>query len=177
MPLVDWQISHLIKEHEMIDPFDVANLSSMGYDLSLDRYFKVPIQDAEEQIIDPFNPPNFLDKICEEYIIIPPHGFVLGCTLERIRMPNSLIGICLGRSTYARSGVISHVTPIEPGWEGYITIEVSNTNPLPVKVWIGKGITQVVFFEADTLPSRDYVAKGGRYQNQARAPVQGKSSN
>lgn len=172
MILVDMQI--IMAEEGFIKPLNPKRVSSMGYDLSLGYEFKVPVTDTEEQIIDPFNPPKFQDKYCSDYIVIPPQGFILGTSIERLEIPIDVLGICLGRSTYARAGIITHVTPLEPGWRGNVTIEISNTNPLPVKVWCNRGITQVIFLRSDMLPLLDYAAKGGRYQDQTGV-TQGKS--
>jgi len=150
----------------LIVPFIKDHLNPTGYDLTLGSHFRVPIREGEEQVIDPFHPPEFAPIEAAESIIIPPHSFVLGSSVEYIRMPPDLVGICLGRSTYARAAIITNVTPLEPGWEGNVTIEISNTNPLPVRVFVGKGIIQVLFFKADEMPSKDYVAKGGRYNMQ-----------
>ena len=166
MPLSDGQIHNLAVLEKLLDPYYSKNLNSCGYDLTLGSEFKVPALDTENWVIDPFYPPPYIDQHRDDYIIIPPHSFVLGVSVEHLIMPPDIIGICLGRSTYARSGVISHVTPLEPGWRGQVTIEISNTNQLPVKVWVGKGITQVVFFRAEKMPLLDYERKGGRYQDQ-----------
>ncbi len=166
MLLTDRQITSLALEHQMISPFDPLKLNSCGYDLTLGSDFKIPALDSEQYVVDPFNPPSFIDKVCLNFIIIPPNSFVIGASKEYLTMPPDILGVCLGRSTYARAGVISHVTPLEPGWKGNVTIEISNTNPLPVKVWVDKGITQVIFLRASEMPQKDYVAKGGRYQNQ-----------
>jgi len=166
MSLSDGQITKLALEKKLLSPFRPGNLNSCGYDLTLGSEFKVPALDTENWVIDPFNPPPYIDKHRDDYIIIPPYSFVLGVSVEHLIMPSDIIGICLGRSTYARSGVISHVTPLEPGWRGEVTIEISNTSQLPVKVWVGKGITQAVFFRADEMPLMDYGRKGGRYQDQ-----------
>ena len=150
----------------MILPFDPKRLNSYGYDLTLAEEFLIPREDMENPVVDPFNPPEFEKRTASAFIIIPPNSFILGRSVERMKMPRDVTGICLGRSTYARAGVISHVTPLEAGWEGTVTIEISNTNRLPVKVRVGEGITQVLFFRGDLPPERDYVAKGGRYQGQ-----------
>lgn len=173
MPLVDWEIEDWSVEEQLIRPFNPGRLSSMGYDLTLSSAFMIPITDSEQQIVDPFDPPEFQRVSRPDSIIVPPHSFVLGCSVERISLPETLIGICLGRSTYARAGIVTHVTPLEPGWIGFVTIEISNTNPLPVRVWVGKGITQVVFFQSDEKPFRSYSSKGGRYQFQ-EGVVQGR---
>lgn len=170
--LVDFQIramataTPLTGEAPLLDPFDERCLSSMGYDLRLGHDFLIPVLDTEEQVVDPFNPPPFAKRTVKDSIIIPSGGFVLGSSIEYIRMPHYLVGVCLGRSTYCRAGVLTHVSPLEPGWHGNATIEISNTNPLPVRVWCERGITQVQFTASEVAPERDYSQKGGRYQGQ-----------
>lgn len=167
--LNDEQISKLVKTHDLIHPFSENRLNSFGYDLALASDFLIPTpQYNRVLVIDPLD----IDKTTfqefnAEHCIIPPNSFVLGRSIEKIRMPNNLLGLCLSRSTYARCGIITCVTPLEPGWEGIVTIEISNTNQLPAKVHTGKGIVQVIFLTGDT-PLRDYVSKGGQYQGQDR---------
>lgn len=168
--LPDHEILRLVNEKGLLSPFAFERLNPYGYDLTLAGDFLIPDLNSEHQVIDPFNPPAFqshyVDSLAMPYIIIPPHHFVLGRSVEHVRMPRDVIGICLGRSTYARAGVLSHVTPLEAGWEGTVTIEISNTAPLPAKVHVHKGITQVVFLRGESQPERDYTQKGGRYQGQ-----------
>lgn len=174
MILADLEISRLVEFHQLLTPFNEKNLNSYGYDLTLADEFKVPELNTEQQVVDPFNPPPFAEILCKEYIIIPSRHFVLGRSVEQVKMPRDVTGICLGRSTYARAGVLVHVTPLEAGWEGTVTIEISNTNPLPVKVWVDRGITQVIFLKGRYPPKRSYVEKGGRYQGQTGV-TQGKA--
>ncbi len=166
MPLTDREIKERVVLEGMIDPFELKGLNSMGYDLRLAHEFLVPIIDPEELVIDPFNPPLHQSKEAQDYIIIPPHSFILGRSIEYLKIPKDVIGICLGRSTYSRSAIIPYITPLESGWHGTVTIELSNAHSVPVKVWVNVGITQVVFFQSETTPERDYVTKGGRYQGQ-----------
>lgn len=176
MPLVDSEIRAACIRESLIDGIREDCISSCGYDLRLSSEFKIPILDTEEYVVDPFLPPEFQNRTRNDFIIIPPHNFILGCSIEYVCMPSNLIGICLGRSTYARAGIITNVTPLEPGWKGQVTIEISNTNPLPVKVYVNEGITQVVFFQLDTLPTRDYAQKQGKYQG-TKGVVQGRRKN
>lgn len=166
MPLCDHQIRQHSENWGLLDPFSLASLSSCGYDLRLGPDFKIPNGYSPNQLVDPFDPPKFIDVHEDEFIVIPSNSFVLGSSIEYVKMPGNLVGICLGRSTYARAGVISHVTPLEPGWHGNVTIEISNTNSMPVKVYVGRGITQVVFFRLDGAPEKNYAQKGGKYQFQ-----------
>jgi len=163
--LRDADIRDLVRTVDMLNPFTGACLNSYGYDLCLGKEFKIPKWSKEISVVDPFEPPEFLSRVTEDFVLIPPGGFVLGHSKEYVRMPGNVTGICLGRSTYARAGVLVHVTPLEAGWEGVVTIEISNTGSLPVKVWVDRGITQVIFFRGE-YPLRDYVSKGGRYQGQ-----------
>lgn len=152
----------------MIWPFDPSRLNSFGYDLTLSDEFLIPVFDyVKLAILDPLAMGevefrNFKGDSC----IIPPNSFVLGKSVEVVRMPSNITGVCLGRSSYARCGVIVNTTPLEAGWHGTVTIEISNSTPLPVKAHAHKGICQVLFFEGRP-PERDYVQKGGRYQDQA----------
>ena len=185
MPLTDWQIRALCDTrtvgqtyrlpNPLLDPFDRDHLNPYGYDLTLGSEFLVPALSSQEswQVIDPFNPPQFEQQYHDDMIVIPPHHFVLGRSVEYLHMPKDAMGICMGRSTMARVGLLTNVTPLEAGWEGVVTIEISNTNPLPVMVHVGKGIVQVVFFRGEQMPQKDYVQKGGRYQGQ-RSVTQGK---
>jgi dCTP deaminase len=168
MLLVDHQIAQLIKNWTDANP---ADIQPCGYDLWLGENFLIPEWTTDYSsdrplAIDPFNPPIF-KKVKQEYaLVVPPNSFVLGESVEYIKMPSDTLGICLGRSTYARAGIITNITPLEPGWEGRLTIEISNSNPLPVLVYPNKAICQVIFLQADIKPLRDYVQKGGRYNKQ-----------
>lgn len=146
------------------DPVISWGLSSYGYDARLADEFMVP----RAGMLDPKHP-----DICrwESYksdsntLIIPPHGFVLARTVERFKMPDDVMAICVGKSTYARNGLIVNVTPLEPGWEGFVTLELSNTTDLPSVVYVGEGICQFVFYRGER-PSVTYSDRNGKYQNQ-----------
>lgn len=141
-------------------------LSSYGYDIRCANEFQV-FKQRPDAVVDPksFNEENYTTVIADS-VIIPPNSFVLTRTVEYIKMPRDVIAICTGKSTYARCGIIANVTPIEPEWEGYITIELSNTTPIPAKVYANEGIAQLVFFKADSLCNISYKDKGGKYQGQ-----------
>lgn len=142
-------------------------LSSYGYDIRCANEFKVFHPNNKETIVDPknFKDDNY-ETVIADSVIIPPNSFVLTRTVEYIKMPRDVIAICTGKSTYARCGIIANVTPIEPEWEGYITIELSNTTPIPAKVYANEGIAQLVFFRASDICSTSYKDKGGKYQGQ-----------
>ncbi len=144
-------------------------LSSMGYDARLDRKFKVFSAVRCDVIVDPkkINERAFED-IEGDDLLIPPNGYALGSTVETFRIPDDVIAICLGKSTYARCGIICNVTPLEPGWQGTITIEISNSSPLPAKVYANEGIIQILFFRWAEKPEKTYGSKGGggKYQYQ-----------
>lgn len=159
----------------MIEPF-VENqvregvisygVSSYGYDMRVADEFKI-FTNVYSAIVDPknFSPQSFVDfkgDVC----IIPPNSFVLARSVEYFRIPRSVLTICLGKSTYARTGLIVNVTPFEPEWEGFVTLEISNTTPLPAKVYANEGISQVLFFEADEECEISYADKKGKYQGQ-----------
>jgi dCTP deaminase len=141
-------------------------LSSYGYDLRISNEFKI-FKGMNSSIIDPkrFDPSNFTD-FRGEVCIIPPNSFVLATSLEYFKIPRDVIAICLGKSTYARCGIVVNVTPLEPEWEGHITIEVSNTSPLPVKIYANEGIAQLIFLGAEELCMTSYADKIGKYQRQ-----------
>lgn len=171
----DSWIRQMAKEHKMIEPFidhqvrhDVISygLSSYGYDIRVTDEFKI-FTNVHSAIVDPknFNPDSFIDykgDVC----VIPPNSFVLARTVEYFRIPRNVITICLGKSTYARCGLIVNVTPFEPEWEGYVTMEISNTTPLPARVYANEGIAQVVFMEADEVCEISYADRKGKYQRQ-----------
>jgi len=165
----------MVREHAMIEPFAEKQvrdgrisfgLSSYGYDLRISDEFKI-FTNLNTKVVDPkdFDPGAFVDfkgDVC----IIPPNSFVLGKSVEYFRIPRNVITICVGKSTYARCGIITNVTPFEPGWEGYVTLEISNTTPLPAKVYAGEGIAQVLFFESDEECLVSYADRKGKYQAQ-----------
>ena len=171
----DRWITRMAKEHGMIEPFverQVSNgqvsfgVSSYGYDIRVGDEFKI-FTNVNSSIIDPkaFDPKSFIDfkgPVC----IIPPNSFALGRTVEYFRIPRNVLCTCLGKSTYARCGIIVNVTPFEPEWEGYVTLEISNTTPLPAKIYANEGIAQVLFFESDEECAISYKDRKGRYQGQ-----------
>ena len=141
-------------------------LSSYGYDMRIADEFKI-VNDAHSGIIDPkdFDEGTLVDfkgDVC----IIPPNSFVLARSFEYFRIPRNVLALCIGKSTYARCGLIVNITPLEPQWEGHITIEISNTTPLPVKIYANEGIAQVLFYKADRVCQHSYADKSGKYQGQ-----------
>mgnify|MGYP001582756989 CR=1 FL=1 len=170
MILADYEIEKLAIEEGMISPFDRSKLNPFGYDLTLAEEFLMPHPQGSfilnpldikgnEKMLRPAYP------LTGEFLVIPVNSFALGRSVEKLIMPKNIVGICLGRSSYARCGIITNVTPLEAGWEGVVTIEIANLGPWPVMVYVNKGITQVQFHQGNT-PRKDYVAKGGRYQGQ-----------
>lgn len=168
-------IRKMALEHAMITPFEdkqVAQgaisygVSSYGYDIRIADEFKI-FTNINSTIVDPksFDPKSFVDfrgPVC----IIPPNSFALGKTVEYFRIPRNVLTVCLGKSTYARCGIIVNVTPFEPEWEGFVTMEISNTTPLPAKIYANEGIAQVLFFEGDEPCQTSYADKKGKYQAQ-----------
>jgi len=142
-------------------------LSSYGYDLRVAPTFKV-FTNVNASIIDPkdFDENSFMLVEKQDYIIIPPNSFALGHSVEWIKMPRNVLAICLGKSTYARCGIVVNVTPLEPEWEGNITIEISNTTPLPAKIYCNEGIAQLIFFMGEHAPEVSYADRKGKYQGQ-----------
>ncbi len=169
--LPDWQIKRDVK----IEPFaDEASrpgvisygVSSYGYDVRVGRNFKV-FTNVYGALIDPknFSPTAFVD-IEGDFCVIPPNSFALAETVETFEIPRDVLATCLGKSTYARCGIIVNVTPLEPEWRGKITIEISNTTPLPAKIYANEGIAQILFFRAEAVCHTSYADKKGKYQNQ-----------
>ena len=171
----DHWIIKMAKEHKMIEPFVDGQVrdgvisygvSSYGYDIRVSNEFKV-FTNVYNSVVDP---KNFDDKsfveINDDVCIIPPNSFALARTVEYFRIPRSVITLCVGKSTYARCGIIVNVTPFEPEWEGYVTLEISNTTPLPAKIYANEGIAQVLFFESDEICDISYADKKGKYQKQ-----------
>jgi dCTP deaminase len=165
----------LIKEQVKIAPFDEGGphpgavsygLSSYGYDVRVGKRFKV-FSNVHSKVVDPkaFSDQTFVD-IEGDHCIIPPNSFALAETVETIHVPRGVIGICVGKSTYARCGIIVNVTPLEPEWRGRITIEISNTTPLPAKVYAGEGIAQIIFLKGEAECRTSYKDKKGKYQDQ-----------
>ena len=140
--------------------------SSYGYDIRCANEFKV-VSNINSTIVDPkdFDPASFVDVV-SDVCIIPPNSFALARTVEYVRIPRNVLTICLGKSTYARCGIIVNVTPFEPEWEGYVTLEFSNTTPLPAKIYANEGCAQVLFFEGDEECETSYRDRGGKYQGQ-----------
>jgi dCTP deaminase len=165
----------MAKEHQIIVPFEDRQvregvisygLSSYGYDIRVANEFKI-FTNVNSTIVDPknFDEQSFVDfkgDVC----IVPPNSFALARTVEYFRIPRNVLTICLGKSTYARCGIIVNVTPFEPEWEGFATLEISNTTPLPAKIYANEGIAQVVFFESDEVCEVSYADKKGKYQAQ-----------
>src|SRR5262249_27520095 len=160
-PFVDNQVRY-VNEKKVIS----YGLSSYGYDLRVAREFKV-FTNLYNSLVDPknFNEKAFVDLEADE-CIIPPNSFALARSIEYFRIPRDVLTLCIGKSTYARCGIIVNVTPFEPGWEGHVTLEISNTTPLPAKIYANEGIAQVVFFEADDVCEVSYKDKAGKYQKQ-----------
>jgi dCTP deaminase len=162
-------------EQGMIKPFEERQvraggisygLSSYGYDLRIADEFKI-FTNINNTIVDPkaFDPRSFVDyqgAVC----IVPPNSFALGRSVEYFKIPRNVLTICVGKSTYARCGIITNVTPFEPEWEGYVTLEISNTTPLPAKIYANEGIAQVLFFESDEACQVSYADRQGKYQGQ-----------
>ncbi|HZW04746.1 MAG TPA: dCTP deaminase [Anaerolineaceae bacterium] len=171
----DHWIRKMAVEHGMIEPFVDGQkragvisygLSSYGYDIRVADEFKI-FTNVYSAIVDPknFTSQSMIDfkgDVC----IIPPNSFALARTIEYFRIPRSVLTVCLGKSTYARCGIIVNVTPFEPEWEGFVTLEISNTTPLPAKIYSNEGIAQVLFFEGDEVCETSYADKQGKYQNQ-----------
>lgn len=175
----DQWIRQMSKKHGMIEPFidqqirvgekqNVISygLSSYGYDIRVSSEFKV-FTNVYNTIVDPkdFKNESFVD-ICDDVCIIPPNSFALARSVEYFRIPRDILTICLGKSTYARCGIIVNVTPFEPEWEGHVTLEISNTTPLPAKIYANEGLAQVVFFEAQEVCEISYADRKGKYMEQ-----------
>lgn len=175
MLIPDVEIRELAKRG-MIYPFFEGNnavgrlsngLSSYGYDITLAEEFKLFRHDAVGTVIDPKNfEPMHLQTLFGKECIIPAHSFVLSYSMEYFKIPRDLLGIVVGKSTYARCGLVVNITALEPAWEGQITIEISNTTPSPVKVYAGEGIAQVLFIRAEAECEKSYEEKKGKYQRQ-----------
>ena len=162
-------------EQGMIKPFEERQvrqgaisygLSSYGYDIRIADEFKI-FTNINTAIVDPkaFDPRSFVDYH-GDVALIPPNSFALGRSVEYFKVPRNVLTICVGKSTYARCGIITNVTPFEPEWEGYVTLEISNTTPLPARIYAHEGIAQVLFFEGDEPCETSYADKKGKYQAQ-----------
>jgi dCTP deaminase len=172
----DHWIKKMALEHRMIEPFAETQVrdgvisygvSSYGYDIRVADEFKI-FTNVYSAVVDPkhFDTKSMVD-FKGEVCVIPPNSFALARTIEYFRIPRSTLTVCLGKSTYARCGIIVNVTPFEPEWEGYVTLEISNTTPLPARIYSNEGIAQVLFFEADEPCDISYADKKGKYQKQA----------
>jgi len=171
----DHWIRKMALEQRMIEPFvdsQVRNgvisygVSSYGYDIRVADEFMI-FTNVHSAIVDPKNfDPKSMFEFKGDVCIIPPNSFALARTVEYFRIPRNVLTVCLGKSTYARCGLIVNVTPFEPEWEGYVTLEISNTTPLPAKIYANEGLAQVLFFEADEVCEVSYADKKGKYQKQ-----------
>ena len=173
--LSDRWIKKLVKEKNMITPFVSKQrrgkkisfgLSSFGYDARVSNEFKI-FTDVDSAVVDPKNFKNnsFVSRKIDE-CIIPPNSFVLASTVEYFKIPKDVLVICLGKSTYARCGIIVNVTPLEPGWEGHVTLEFSNTTPLPAKIYANEGVAQFIFLKGNETPEVTYSDRNGKYMKQ-----------
>ena len=167
------------QENQLINPFESKQIrevegekivsygvSSYGYDVRCSNEFKI-FTNTHSSIVDPkkFDPKSFVDVTAEQ-CIIPPNSFALARTVEYFKIPRSVLTLCLGKSTYARCGIIVNVTPLEPEWEGHVTLEFSNTTNLPAKIYANEGVAQMIFFESDQVCETSYKDRGGKYQGQ-----------
>jgi dCTP deaminase len=175
----DKWIREMAKSHQIITPFEADQVrrvnqrpvisygtSSYGYDVRCAREFKI-FTNINSSIVDPkaFDENSFVD-IVADVCVIPPNSFALARTVEYFRIPRDILTICLGKSTYARCGIIVNVTPLEPEWEGHVTLEFSNTTPLPAKIYANEGVAQMLFLGADEICELSYADRNGKYQGQ-----------
>jgi dCTP deaminase len=175
----DRWIRRMAEHHGMIEPFEPGQVrevngrrivsygtSSYGYDVRCAAEFKI-FTNINSTIVDPkdFDPNSFVD-FSGDICIIPPNSFALARTVEYFRIPRRVLTVCLGKSTYARCGIIVNVTPLEPEWEGHVTLEFSNTTPLPAKIYANEGVAQMLFFESDEVCDVSYRDRGGKYMGQ-----------
>src|SRR5271168_2642045 len=175
----DKWIRRMAEQHAMIAPFEPSQVrkqstgktishgtSSYGYDVRCANEFKI-FTNINSAIVDPknFDPNSFLD-LNADICIIPPNSFVLARTIEYFKIPRNVLTICVGKSTYARCGIIVNVTPLEPEWEGFVTLEISNTTPLPARIYANEGLCQILFFQSDEVCEVSYADRKGKYQNQ-----------
>jgi dCTP deaminase len=171
----DRWIRRMAKEHDMIRPFADSQVregvisygcSSYGYDLRVADEFKI-FTNVNTTIVDPKHfDPRSLVEFKGDVCIVPPNSFALARSVEYFKIPRDILTICVGKSTYARCGIIVNVTPLEPEWEGFVTLEISNTTPLPARVYSNEGLCQIVFFQADEVCEVSYKDKKGKYQSQ-----------
>ena len=171
----DKWIRKMAKEHGMIEPFEdhqvrdgviSYGVSSYGYDMRVADEFKI-FTNVNSSIVDPkhFDPKSFVEfkgAVC----IVPPNSFALARSVEYFKIPRDVLTICVGKSTYARCGIIVNVTPFEPEWEGFVTLEISNTTPLPAKIYANEGLCQILFFQSDEVCETSYKDRKGKYQAQ-----------
>ena len=175
----DLWIRRMADQHKMIEPFEAGQVrhkdgeklisygtSSYGYDVRCSREFKV-FTNINSATVDPkaFDSNSFVD-VESDICVIPPNSFALARTVEYFRIPRNVLTVCLGKSTYARCGIIVNVTPLEPEWEGHVTLEFSNTTTLPAKIYANEGVAQMLFFESDEVCETSYADRGGKYQGQ-----------
>ena len=171
----DKWIRKMANEHGMIEPFNDKQvskgmisygLSSYGYDIRVANNYKI-FTNVNNSVVDPknFDAASFVD-FTGDVCIVPPNSFALAQSVEYFRIPRNVLSVCLGKSTYARCGIIVNVTPFEPEWEGYVTLEISNTTPLPAKIYSNEGLCQVLFFQSDEDCEVSYKDKSGKYQGQ-----------
>ncbi|MEO0345731.1 MAG: dCTP deaminase [Pseudomonadota bacterium] len=180
----DRWITRMAQEHGMISPFEAGQVresdgrrlvsygvSSYGYDVRCAPEFKV-FTNVHSTIVDPkeFDDASFVD-MNDDTCIIPPNSFALARTVEYFKIPRNVLTVCLGKSTYARCGIIVNVTPLEPEWEGHVTLEFSNTTPLPARIYANEGVAQMLFFESDEDCAVSYADRGGKYQGQTGVTV------
>ena len=172
----DSWIRRMALEHGMVEPFVDRQtregvisygLSSYGYDARVAPEFKI-FTDVDNAIVDPkeFNEKSFVERTVDVFCMVPPNSFALARTVEYFRIPRDILVICLGKSTYARCGLIVNVTPLEPEWEGHVTLEISNTTPLPAKVYANEGVCQFLFLKGDSPPEVSYADRKGKYMGQ-----------
>ena len=173
----DRWIRRMARERRMIEPFADRQVtagvisfgvSSYGYDMRVAPEFRI-FTNALSAVVDPkhFDPRSFVE-FAGDVCIVPPNSFALARSIEYFRIPRNVLTVCVGKSTYARCGIITNVTPFEPEWEGFVTLEISNTTPLPAKIYANEGIAQVLFFESDEVCETSYADKKGKYQAQKK---------
>jgi dCTP deaminase len=171
----DRWIRKMSQEHDMINPFSEKQvregvisygLSSYGYDLRVADEFKI-FTNVNNAMVDPkrFDEKSFV-TVQTDICIVPPNSFALARSVEYFKIPRSVLTICVGKSTYARCGIIVNVTPFEPEWEGFVTLEISNTTPLPARIYANEGLCQIIFFESDEVCETSYADRKGKYQAQ-----------
>jgi dCTP deaminase len=171
----DRWIRKMAKEHEMISPFSEKQvregvisygLSSYGYDLRVADEFKI-FTNIQSAVVDPkrFDERSFV-TVTSDSVLVPPNSFALARSVEYFKIPRDVLTVCVGKSTYARCGIIVNVTPFEPEWEGFVTLEISNTTPLPAKIYANEGLCQILFFQSDEQCETSYADRRGKYQAQ-----------